>query len=514
MDIVIDPQKIIHFLDQPLYVLVWITFIHGGWVAVLAALGTGWFEYRKHNKQHEFFKNTAQVCLAIDVPRENTQSLRAAELMFTSLWGVLGPGNKWEQNWEGKIQLGFSVELVSVEGAIQYVVRTPVKYRTIVESAIYGQYPDAEITEVQDYMAAVPADAWKLESPYKIWGTQAEFSKHNAYPIRTYAAFENDMVPDERLVDPIAPVLEAMSRLGPGELLAIQYVIRPLGDSWQHNAVKVLKKLIGEKVVSKEHLGDKFISGSIKGLGALGNVVMPSTAGKPADKKEKANKLGQLTPGTMDVVKAIERKLGKTCFQARVRHIYIARKESYNKVHGVQTFWGAMRALAAPDLNALRPHGKFTTEVFHWFVNTRITKRRRWILHAFRDRSYFLGTGWLVLSVEELATLWHFPLITVKTPMLRRAGSRKGEAPSDLVSSVAAAGVMLGAAPEPVIVPTEVPLDLDDKSFEQEFALGSKPPLLGTAPASLPTPPIPVEHPTPEQEPLPAGSPPPNLPIA
>ncbi len=529
MDFVINLQPLVVFFSQPLYVVAWKIFIYGGWVPTLILFGAAWFVYRRHSKQLEFFKNTAQVCLAVDVPRENVQSLRAAEQMFAALWGILGAGTKWEQNWEGKIQLGYSFELVSLEGSIQYLVRTPVKYRSIVEAAIYGQYPDAEIAEVQDYMATVPQDAWKLDSPYKVWGTQAKFGKHNAYPIRTYTSFENDMVPDERLVDPLAPLLEAMSRLGPGEMLAIQYVIRPLSDEWTHSANKVLKKLIGEKPPVKEHLGDKFVASSMKGFGALGNVVLPSAEGKPADKKDKGNKLGQMTPGGMDAVKAIEHKMSKTCFEARIRHVYIARKEAYDKVRGVPAFWGAMRALAAPNLNALRPNGKISTEVHYWRVNSRITDRRRKILNAYRERSYFKGSGWLVLSTEELATLWHFPLVTVKTPMLRRAGARKGEAPAGLVSVTPSAGTMLGAAPAPELT-AEAQLDLDDKTFEQQLALGRAPAPLGSvSPADAaggePVPPTDIGRtdvetqyfasPSPDdQSGLDRGAPPPNLPIA
>lgn len=515
MDIVIDLQPLVAFFAQPLYVVAWKIFLNGGWAPVLILFGLAWFHYRKHGKQLEFFRNTAHVCLAVDVPRENVQSLRAAEQIFAALWGVIGAGNRWEQLWQGKIGLGFSFELVSLEGSIQYLVRTPVKFRGLVEGAIYGEYPDAEITEVQDYMATVPEDAWKLDSAYKLWGTQARFSKHNAYPLRTYTAFENDMVPDERLVDPLAPMLEALSRLGPGELMGLQIVVRPVGEEWQYGAIKVLKKLIGEKPPVKEHLGDKLISGSMKGIGALGNVVLPSAAGKPVDKKDKGNKLGQMTPGGMDAVKAIEHKLSKTCFEARVRHLYIARKESYDKVHGVPAFWGAMRTFAAPSLNALRPNGKVTTEVNYWRVNARLTERRRRILGAYRERSYFKGAGWIILSTEELATLWHFPLITVKTPMVRRAGARRGEAPSELTSVSVPSGTMLGASPAPTLT-EEAQLDLDDKTFEQQLALGRTPEPLGSAPAELSNAASPVDQPSaPEQAEPPAfGGPPPNLPIA
>lgn len=515
MDIVVDFQPLIRFLDQPLLVILWRIFLNGGWVATLLVLSWAWFLYHKHSQQVAFVAKTPHTYLAIDVPRENVQSLRAAEQMFSALWGVYSLGYWLERNWEGKVPLGFSLELVSLEGAIQYLVRTPVKFRDLVEAAIYAQYPDAEISEVQDYMAAVPADAWKPDSPYKLWGTQARFSKHNAYPIRTYTSFDNELAVDERLVDPLAGLLEAFSRLGPGELLAVQYLIRPAGDSWTNSAMKVVKKILGEKATVKEHVGDKLVTGAMKGIAALGNVVTPSGAAAKVEKKDRGNLLHQLTPGSTDVLKAIERKMSKSCFEVKMRHVYIARKESYQKTHGVMAFWGALRPFAGTDLNALRPGSKITTDVGVWRNLARITKLRRKILVAFRERSYFKGTSWIIMSAEEMASLWHFPLVTVKVPMLHRAGAHRGEAPSELVSVVAPAGTMLGAAPTPTLS-AEAALDLDDKTFEQRLALGQSPAHLGDALATLPNDPPPAEQaPAPEQAPRPpVGSPPPNLPIA
>jgi hypothetical protein len=481
MSITFSMEQLVVFFSQPGSIVAWQLFIYGGWMPFLALFGYMWFEFRKHHKQIEFWKNTPQVCLAIDVPRENLQSLRAAEHMFSALWGVLSPGTWVERNWDGKMQLGYSFELVSLEGVIQFLVRTPVKYRDIVESAIYAQFPEVEISEVQDYMATVPLNAWEPTSPYRIWGTQARFSKHNAYPIRTHPSLENELAVEERQVDPLAPLLEAFSRIGSGELLAMQYLIRPVGDWWSYSALNLVKKMIGEKPNIKEHVGDKMVSGVMKGIVGLGNVVYSSGPVKTPDKKESKNKLGQLTPGSVDVIKAIERKMSKTCFEVKVRQIYVARKEVFTKAHGVMAIWGAMRSFAGADINALRPDGKTATEAEYLFKEQRKVWLRHKIVAAFRERSYFKGTSWLVMSVEELATLWHFPLVTVKTPMLRRAGARRGEAPGELMSVVAPAGTDLGALPvpnEPVVV--EVSLDLDDKTFEQKLQPGVVVPILGT----------------------------------
>lgn len=514
MDITIDLQSIWNFLTQPPYLLVWQVFSRGGWVIVLyIAIKVAWL-WQKLVKQVEFIKNEPHVFLAVDVPRENEQSFKAAEQLFSALWGVYGPGTKWEQEWQGKVQLGFSFEIVSLEGVVQYIIRTPVKYRDVVESAIYAQYPEAEITEVKDYMDMVPQDAWHPESSFKLWGTQGVFNKHPAYPIKTYPYYEH-LVSEQKIVDPLAPMLEAMSRLGKGELLAMQILMRPLPDKWATSADKIVKKMLGEKIPIKKNLGDKAIDSMLKGLSSAGSVVLGSEGATSVKKEEKRerNLLDQLTPGTKEALEGIERKTSKSCFEVKFRHLYVARKEFYKKPRGVAGFWGAMRSFAGGNINALRPGKLTTTEAEYLFAKQRLTKRRRGILNSFRTRNYFTGTGWLVMCTEELASLWHFPLISVKTPMLRWAGARKGEAPMGLMS--------VGEKTEFI---EEVPLNLGDKTFEKRLATDHQVELLGAATQSEPTMPVmpntefveatsPVMEETNSSTDEAKGEPPSNLPI-
>lgn len=516
MDITIDLQSILGFFTQPLYLILWKLFIYGGWVVVLyLVIKVAWL-WQKLVKQVEFVKNEPHLFLAVDVPRENEQSFKAAEQLFSVLWGVYGPGTKWEQAWQGKVQLGFSFELVSLEGVVQYIVRVPVKYRDVVESAIYAQYPEAEIAEVKDYMEMIPLDAWQPTSPFKLWGTQGVFNKHNAYPIKTYPYYEH-LVSEQKIVDPLAPMLEAMSCLGRGELLAMQILIRPVPDKWAVSADKIIKKMLGEKIVIKQNIGDKAIGGILKGLSGAGNVVLSGGEAGPVkkeDNKKERNLLDQLTPGTREALEGIERKMSKSCFEVKFRHLYVARKESYKKPHGVAGFWGAMRSFAGGNINALRPGKVTTTEAEYLFAKKRLTKRRRGILNSFRTRNYFTGTTWLVMCTEELASLWHFPLISVKTPMLRWVGSRKGEAPATLMSMGEKSQFTEGMS-----------INLGNKTLEHRLAPGHQVEILGESssvePSPMPYVPPPVEPPeavvVTDLEVNPSsdlkGEPPSNLPI-
>ena len=69
----------------------------------------------------------------------------------------------------------FSFELVSIDGYIQYLIRTPKRYRDLIESAIYAQYPDAEISEAVDYTENIPHQY--PDDEYGAWGTELNLVK-------------------------------------------------------------------------------------------------------------------------------------------------------------------------------------------------------------------------------------------------------------------------------------------------------------------------------------------------
>ena len=51
---------------------------------------------------------------------------------------------------------------------------------------------------------------------------------------------------------------------------------------------------------------------------------------------------------------------------------------------------------------------------------------------AFKGRSWGIGATPIVLNSEELATIWHFPAITIKAPLVKKSESKRGEPPVGL----------------------------------------------------------------------------------
>ena len=89
----------------------------------------------------------------------------------------------------------------------------------MMESAIYAAYPEAEITEAEDYLEEFPHVL--PNETFDISGFEEVLRHENYLPIRTYPMFE-EMVEEHR-IDTIAPLMEAMSKLKNDEQLWFQF---------------------------------------------------------------------------------------------------------------------------------------------------------------------------------------------------------------------------------------------------------------------------------------------------
>ena len=379
-----------------------ILFWYFGWLPVAIAFLYGasilWLDYRggKWAATQKF------VLLAIDVPKMNEQSPKAVENMFTYLMGTQSNPNLLETWWEGKFQLGFSFEIVGIDGYIQFLVRTPAAFRPIVETAVYSQYPDAEISEVNDYLVGVP-DTYP-DAEYDIWGAEMMPVASQYLPIRCYKEFSSaGGAPGTSFKDPLATLMDLMSSFKPGEQLWVQMVVVPADASWTKGADAFIAKLIGDK--------EKIILQT------------------PIERKQ---------------VEMASEKKNKVGFHTKLRVVYFSKKKIMDKAKVVNGFMGYMRQFGEGNLNGFRPFSPTMTSTAYFMAASRLNSRKNNIFSAFRRRALSLGGNPYVLNVEELATLWHLPLEAVtKAPLLQRAAARRIEAPMSLPTMDSAAPVAL-----------------------------------------------------------------------
>ncbi|MDP1538548.1 MAG: hypothetical protein Q8M00_00770 [bacterium] len=367
-----------------------------------------------------FLARQRSVLLEIKLPKEILKPIRAMETVLSGIQGAMyHPPDFWEKWIDGQVQLTFGIEMVSIDGDSHFFIRTPSKYRSSVESSFYAQYPEIEITEVDDYTKYVPQSIpnkdWDLfGSNFKLW-------RDDHYPIKTYIDFETEREKEEEeVVDPVAGLLEAMAKINKGEQLWIQFLLDPVGDADLPLSLSKWRK-------KGEELRDKLARRP--GPAAAKPIIQEAagiliTGKVPEAKKEEKEIIPpemKLTPGEREVLAAIEKKMAKPIFETTIRFIFLGRRDAWFK-QNFRLVLSYFNQYANSNLNALYPDGKSLTKihksVFFPFLNMKFIRSRRQYLRArklFRKYTnrftpfFPMPGGTFMLNTEEVASLFHFP---------------------------------------------------------------------------------------------------------
>ncbi len=383
--------------------------------------------------QGRFMEEMEQVVLAIDVPEDNEKTPKAMEQVVAGFFGIQKDPNIIEKYIQGYVQPTISLELISIGGHVQYLIRTPKVFKDLVEAHIYAQYPTAEIREVSDYTERIKKE--DIPDKYDLWGANLELIQEDAIPIRTYKEFE-EMAAEEKIIDPIAAITEVMANIKQGEEMWFQIIIRPtLDTSWKEEGEKIVKEKLGEKVEVAPNLLQKIVEGTAGILGTLLRAPFgpPETTSEKGAQEEMLPKAAFLSPGERFVLEAIQRNISKLGFQTKMRFIYLGEKSVFNKAR-VAAFMGAMQQFSALDLNGFKPGssgmGGEKTGADYLLVKWRLKRKQHKILRRYKQRD-FSDKGF-VFNTEELATVYHFPHISVKAATISRTKARRGGAPTEL----------------------------------------------------------------------------------
>ena len=368
------------------------------------------------------------LLLEVRIPRNIEKTPKGMEQIFSGLHGALTKIKFLDKYWKGKVQEWFSFEIAGIDGAVYFFIRTPEQFRNLVEAQIHAQYPDAEILEVLDY--AGPLDKKTPSKTFDIGGTELVFDKDDFYPIRTYIAFEEKET--ERRVDPMAAFLEILAKLKPGENIFIQYLIAPTADKeWIAKGQEFINKMLGKKTPVKENwldrlMGpvDEFIVNLVKAI-----LIYPIW-GEPKKEESRAS-LGNLSPGERDIIEAIENKISKIAFKISIRFAYIARSDIFNRAN-VSAVTGAFKQFNTVNLNAFKGDGKQGTSADQPFKKRREYLKKAKFIDRYIKRKFGKKEKVFILNTEELATIYHYPIIVVEAPTMRRVEAKKAEPPVSL----------------------------------------------------------------------------------
>ena len=426
-------------LTHSVFEIYWAMFVNGGWLLLAGAFWSGALKLWVLLRQIDFLGKFKWIFLAVAIPKGNEQTPKAVEQIFAQLAGTHKTPDLEEAYLKGFMQRWFSFEIVSLEGYIQFIIGTESKRRDLVEAAVYAQYPDAEITEIEDYTKGFPTQFPNPE--YECFGSEFVLTNKNwVYPVRTYIEFEHSTA-EEVFKDPMAALLEAMSRIGKGEQIWLQILVKPIATiDWQPQGILEVKKLIHAPLEAVStlpllvrppvHLTHTLI----RFADFLVGTIFGGEAGKEEKKKEvPPSQMLFLSPGEKLTVEKIERKIGKIGFATKIRYVYIAKHEVFKQDRVTHALVGALKQFNDETANGFKPETKRTiTKVHFFFKKPRADRRRRKLVRAFKNRSRWAGMYEYVLNIEELASIWHFPALTVRAPLMRKTEIKRGEPPADL----------------------------------------------------------------------------------
>ena len=397
--------------------------------------------------RREIWLNTVYkpVILEIKIPKEVLKPIRAMENVMAAIHGVVYHPPDWWEKWiDGQLQTGISFEIVSIGGEIHFFLRFHQDYRDGIEAAIYSQYPEAEISPVDDYTKYVPLDIPNKD--WDLWATDYRLARANPYPIKTYPKFETEQEREpEKIIDPVANLLEALSKIKPGEQFWIQIRATPLGSAAepglsQGTVADFLKEgeAIRNKIAKRKIVKPKSIIQEAAQILITGKPTLP-----PPEEELFPPVRMRLTPGEEEILRGVETKITKPAFRCGIRFIYLGKRDVFFRPN-FRLGFNFFNCYTTANLNALFPWGATLTKIRKsWFLplnllrSRRLYLRSRKIFRAYRERVNTLyprtagDKGFFILNTEELASLFHFPSWQVApVPGVPRVEAKKGPPPS------------------------------------------------------------------------------------
>lgn len=377
-----------------------------------------WKEFQTGN----FIKDVKFINLSIHVPPENEQSPKVMEEFFNAVHAMQTMPNFNDRFWKGKVQEWISVEIVGIDGKVNFIIRCPDYFKDLVEAHLYAQFPEVEIYQVEDYALAIP-DNFK-KAGWDLFGSDMILTNKDFYPIRTYPFFEHQMT--KRIIDPISTIAEVMNKLKTGEQIWIQFVIRPVMTDWAKKGKDFAKKMMGQSIPASK---SAFLDALARAREVAGEVTGFEAGGAESGDETPAALL--MPPGERKVVEAIERNVSKVAFEFKARLVYLGKKEVFDK-RRFNAIMGGFKQFGTYDMNGFKPNKSTITKVDFFFKNIRVPMRQRKLLRGYKLRHMQIGPKVANLTSESLASVFHIPDITVKAPTVPRTMAKKGSAPANL----------------------------------------------------------------------------------
>lgn len=342
--------------------------------------------------------------------KDYTKMVGVMSQLFGSIHAIRPAGSMYESIFKSDY---ISCEYSVVDGEMLLHIGVPRDAKELMEKQITSAYPDAVIEETSAPNIFTPGN--KTASCY------LQLGRKSYYPLRTIDRMESDS---------LNSIANALLKIRTGEGAAIQFMCRPIPDTWQEKAIKKASEIYNN--TKKESL-----FGWLNPLKIIAGFFSLLFHGPDEKNPMDSEKSEQITPLAQERVKYIEEKAGKSGYDIVIRLVTSAKthRESEAQLGNVKS---AFSQFNDPNLNgfsATRRHSQ--KKLIRDYIFRRFSRGKIIALH------HFIKTGeWRqIVSADEMAALFHFPNAQYnKVPNIKWQEFKIAPAPHNLPKE----GLLLG----------------------------------------------------------------------
>lgn len=335
--------------------------------------------------------------------------LSVMEQFYLGMTSISEAGKKF-----GDSKNNMTIELAISEGSEEFIfyVSVPNDKNDLFEKHILSVFPEAKIEiEHNDYNIFDEAGV-SLASV-------ASFTKNDIYPIKMYDQFD---------ADPINVILNSLSKIQrDGEGACIQIVFNNVGDYYHKLYKEALDNILkGENLKKTTDIRHTIWGQFKKVAGEIGKEVVDGALSSESDKKKEESKekfIDQIA------VEQIKNKIGTQIVETNIRLVVSAkdRIRSENILSDLESSFNQFSNSLGNSFKWNRVKDSQLKDLFYKFT--------------FRlfDRDEVLP-----VSIREIATVMHFPLMTQSnfSPQLKQSTAATAPAPLDVPKK--GEGVLIG----------------------------------------------------------------------
>lgn len=325
------------------------------------------------------------------------EEIGVMEQLLTSLAQLKDKKLSWRSFLYGKPTITLEIANPAGKEEIFFYISVPKKYRSSLEKQVHSYFSDSSIEKVDDYTIFTPGSKTAMGI--------VTIKKNLALPIRTYERMEKD---------PLSEITTAFSKLNShDEGASIQLVLHDAGSGWRAKGRKFAHEMQQGKQL--KDVDRSFAREILKEA---------NKAFSPKMDPQTEKKYIQLTPEEQELIKSIEAKTAKAAFAANIR--LVASASTQERAEEILSHMeNAFSQFENPGVNH--------------FTIKRFGSRAKRQAFNYIFRTFDEGAG-ILLGVEEIASIFHFPISTTETPKIKWLKAGSAPPPTDVPKD----GVYLG----------------------------------------------------------------------